>query len=143
LWASQIANRLLPLPKPWLFNVYIDDLAQSLARLDPQPFLPPCLLFADDILLLPSFNVIAKRMLSVVATWSVRNAISVKLPKCVTLCFLPPLRLSHFRYGNKFLPVVKGYTYLGMPFTASGIDFKAHLHSLKLSIQKLLCIIKK
>ena len=48
----------------------------------PTPFLPPCLLFADDILLLPSSHVIAKRMLSVVATWSVRNGISVNLPKC-------------------------------------------------------------
>jgi hypothetical protein len=121
---------------PWLFNVYIDDLAHSIARLDPHPFLPPCLLFADDILLLPSSHVIAKRMLSVVATWSVRNGISVNIPKCGVILPLssPDLPLSLW---DKSLPVVKEYTYLGMPFTASGIDFKAHLHSLKLSTQKL------
>lgn len=121
---------------PWLFNVYIDDLAHSIARLDPHPFLPPCLLFADDIMLLPSSPVIARRMLAVVATWSVRNGISINLPKCGVI--LPPtsspLTLSLW---DKPLPVVQEYTYLGMPFTASGIDFKAHLSSLYSSTLKL------
>jgi Reverse transcriptase (RNA-dependent DNA polymerase) len=121
---------------PWLFNVYIDDLAQSIARLDPHPFLPPCLLFADDILLLPSSPVIARRMLAVVATWSVHNGISINLPKCGVI---PPPTSSPFTLSlwDKPLPVVHEYTYLGMPFTASGIDFKAHVLSLYSSTLKL------
>jgi hypothetical protein len=121
---------------PWLFNVYIDDLAQSIARLDPHPLLPPCLLFADDILLLPSSPVIARRMLAVVATWSVHNGISINLPKCGVI--LPPTSSPlSFSLWEKPLPVVQTYTYLGLPFTASGIDFKTHLQSLRNSTLKL------
>ncbi|KAI8575284.1 hypothetical protein K450DRAFT_262412 [Umbelopsis ramanniana AG] len=36
---------------PWLFNVYINDLAEKIARIDFHPFIPPLLLFSDDILL--------------------------------------------------------------------------------------------
>jgi hypothetical protein len=75
-------------------------------------------------------------MLSVVATWSVRNGISVNLPKSGVILPLTssPLTLSLW---DKPLPVVREYTYLGMPFTASGIDFKTHLSSLRSSTLKL------
>ncbi|KAI8575486.1 hypothetical protein K450DRAFT_275567 [Umbelopsis ramanniana AG] len=48
---------------PWLFNVYINDLAEKIAHIDPHPFIPPLLLFADDILLQPSTPSIAKRLI--------------------------------------------------------------------------------
>lgn len=70
---------------PWLFNVYIDDLTESLARIDPHPVLPPLLLFADDIKLQPSTPNIAAQMLSIVQTWSIHNGININVNKSAVI----------------------------------------------------------
>jgi hypothetical protein len=111
---------------PWLFNVFIDDLAHSLVRIDPHPLIPPCLFFADDIKLQPSSATIAKRTLAITSTWSVRNGININIAKSGVLKNRTTNSLL-LSVSSQPLPLVPSYTYLGLPFTPSGIDFTSHL----------------
>ena len=121
---------------PWLFNVYIDDLATKIARIDPNPTIPPLLLFADDIKLQPSTINIAHRMLAITTTWSVHNGININVNKSgvITNDTTSSLTLS---INNQPLPQVHEYEYLGLPFTANGIDFKKYVHSLTKKTERL------
>ncbi|CAO3670488.1 unnamed protein product [Umbelopsis ramanniana] len=121
---------------PWLFNVYIDDLAFKLSRIDPHPTIPPLLLFADDIKLQPSTPAIAKRMLAIVQTWSIHNGININTRKSGVIInrITTPLLLSLY---NEPLPLVHSYDYLGMPFTNTGIDFLGHVSNTTRKTQQL------
>jgi Reverse transcriptase (RNA-dependent DNA polymerase) len=114
---------------PWLFNVYIDDLALKIARIDPHPIIPPCLLFADDIKLQPSSVSVAKRMLAIVTTWSVHNGIKINAAKSGVISNTTTASL-HLSINNQPLPLVQQYEYLGLPFHAKGIDFPLYVHNL-------------
>jgi hypothetical protein len=121
---------------PWLFNVYIDDLAIKLSRIDPHPIIPPLLLFADDIKLQPSNPSTARRMLAIVQTWSIYNGINVNISKSGIIAnpTTTPLRLS---LNDMPLPAVDTYEYLGMPYTNIGIDFNSHVTNITKKTQRL------
>lgn len=121
---------------PWLFNVYIDDLAEDLARIDPQSTIPPLLLFADDIKLQPSSVSTAKRMLAIVQTWSVFNGINVNVNKSAVIDH-PSTRSLSLALNGAPLPLVSSYDYLGMPYTANGIDFTSFVATVTRRTQKL------
>jgi hypothetical protein len=121
---------------PWLFNVYIDDLAKNLARIDPHPILPPILLFADDIKLQPSTPNIAIRMLSIVQTWSIHNGININVNKSAVI-ESPSSQSLQLKLNGIPLPLVPSYDYLGMPYTAKGLDFPSFVATITRRTQKI------
>jgi hypothetical protein len=121
---------------PWLFNIYIDDLAENIARIDPHPIIPPLLLFADDIKLQPSTPNIAIRMLSIVQTWSVRNGINININKSAVIT-TTSTRSLNLTLNTAPLPLVSSYTYLGIPYTANGLDLPSFVTSVTRHTQQL------
>jgi hypothetical protein len=73
---------------PWLFNVFIDDLAASI---NCQSALPPyALLFADDIQLQARSYPHAQNMLDIVSHWLDSNGMKVNISNVLSyLLFLP------------------------------------------------------
>ncbi|CAO3682151.1 unnamed protein product [Umbelopsis ramanniana] len=69
----------------------------------PYPIIPPLLLFADDIKLQSSTPMFAKRMLTIVQTWSIHNSININIRKSgvITNPVTIPLLLSLY---NEPLP---------------------------------------
>ena len=150
---------------PWLFNLYIDDLAMELNECHRAPGLdiaydsisdagsdfntgvnpnsdytlashhqlPPCLLFADDILLQSNSEPHMHHMLHVLHHWCKTNHMEVNIAKCGVLIYPPPSHeILSFRLGQHGpeIPMVASYTYLGMPSTMDakgGPDVLAHM----------------
>ena len=108
---------------PWLFNVFIDDLACSLnAKCTPSHPLS-ALFFADDIQLQPESVLKAQCLLDQLSLWLSENQMEPNLSKCGILSRYPvSLRLS-----GQPIPSVASYTYLGFPHLVSGIDWIQHV----------------
>ena len=122
---------------PWLFNVYIDDLAAKLNHCDDSrpasSEFPPCLLFADDILLQSPDPKALQAMLTKVDRWCHDNGMEVNIAKCAMVAStvhdhgrvspLPPPLLCN----GMPIPVSACYSYLGLPFSKTGLDITAHV----------------
>lgn len=111
---------------PFLFNVYIDDLAKELERVsgDTDPY-AGALLCADDILLQHDDVPVVQRMLNTCSRWASTNGMTFNIKKCASLVKCrPPLQLDGVR-----LPVVDEYKYLGFPHKRYGIDWLARMFS--------------
>lgn len=121
---------------PWLFNVYIDDLALKIARIDPHPIVPPLLLFADDIKLQPSSINMAHRMLAITTTWCVYNGIRINVAKSGVISNNTTSTLC-LAVNNQPLPIVTNYEYLGLPFHAKGINFPLYVKNVTRKTEKL------
>ena len=107
---------------PWLFNIYINDLAEQLSICqDPNDTFPCALLFADDIQLLASSNIQAQCMTDIVVTWAHNNAMSANLSKS-GVCSV--FQDTNIMLENDKLPVLSSYKYLGFPHSASTILWK-------------------
>jgi hypothetical protein len=112
---------------PVLFNFLINELALELET-GPGGVLVHGkqvrgLLFADDTALISASEHALAEQLAICERWSIQAGMEFSPAKC--LCFAPqphqretPLRL----YGQD-LPSVEKATYLGFPFTPSGINF--------------------
>ena len=110
---------------PWLFNIYIDDLADAL---NPSASdIPTALFFADDIQLQAKFGQDLQGPLDAVFEWTVANGMEINIDKSA---YVPPassfLPTPSLRCGLS-LPVRSSYVYLGIPHTASGMDLASHL----------------
>jgi len=116
---------------PWLFDIFIDDLASALNEgpLVGYPT-PTALLFADDILIQTAGLGNAQSALDTLSTWIHINGMEPNIAKCglvldsdVTDAMLPP----SLELCGQPVPLVDSYRYLGFPFTKNiGIDWKAH-----------------
>ena len=103
---------------PFLFNVFIDDLAEKL-NTDSLPSNPACFLFADDIKLgTPSLPTLSS-LLECAWDWMQVNGMEPNHSKSGYIGPSPDPPLL----GNITLPHTPEYRYLGFPFTASGIAF--------------------
>lgn len=112
---------------PWLFNIFIDDLADTL---NPPNFLDTrvpvkALLFADDIQIQAKSADEAQQLLDRTSSWILQNHMEANLNKCGVITnfeLLHPLTLT----GSP-LSVVQSYKYLGFPHEADGINWTLHL----------------
>jgi endonuclease/exonuclease/phosphatase family metal-dependent hydrolase len=110
---------------PWLFNVFIDDLATKMNQDVPLGHPPRLLLFADDIQLQSVAYEQGQRMLNSASQWLASNGMEVNIQKCAIVSSLPgrpPLSVS-----GQPIPYLDSYTYLGFPQTPSGIDWLRHI----------------
>lgn len=125
---------------PWLFNVYIDDLAAELNNsnnFSSSPF-PPCLLFADDILLQTCELDPMLKMLNTVERWCDENDMMINTSKCAILA--PPQHCrSPVLLGGLPIPSPSRYLYLGIPFDRKhGLDISAHVKRRCIQADRLL-----
>ena len=110
---------------PWLFDVYIDDLAEELSRCqDPRGLFPCALLFADDVQLLASSNAQAQVLTEVVVKWAKNNIMKVNIAKSAVCSVFKGTQVF---LDGEALPQLATYKYLGLPHSWSTIRYKDHL----------------
>jgi len=110
---------------PFLFNVYVDDLAQDLSQFqDSSSPIPAALLFADDIQLLPKNFQQAQSMLSIVDSWCLSNGMESNAKKSG---YVGPATDWNLVLGGSPIPCPTSYTYLGLPVINSGIDWHSYV----------------
>lgn len=107
---------------PWLFNIFIDDLACLMNASCSQDSLN-ALFFADDIQIQAVCKASAQTLLDTLSRWLTENKMEANLSKCGTVTKIP-LSLC---LGDQVIPVVKSYMYLGFPHVSSGIDWTTHV----------------
>jgi hypothetical protein len=92
---------------PFLFDIFIDDLATALNRITPS------LLFADDVNIKAPNAIIAQQAIHVCEQWSSDNSMIWTLPKC-GIVGLSPGTTAVLLHGHP-IPCVEYYKYLGTP----------------------------
>jgi hypothetical protein len=107
---------------PMLFNVFIDDLAESLLD-QADEHRVNCLLYADDIKLIPKDSNDAQRLLDVVTNWCDRNGMEVSIRKCGVISRSP----ADLQLAGQKVPYVQTYKYLGFVHGHSGILWSQHM----------------
>lgn len=111
---------------PFLWSIYVDDLADSLNGVVPCAH-PKALFYADDIRLQYSrkhaLNLI-QLDLQVIDQWAAVNNMIVSTTKSAVISALPQVALS---INGSHLPLVKTYKYLGIEFDQTGIAWNAYL----------------
>ena len=106
---------------PFLFLVFIDDLAEELNQ-GATPAVPNALLFADDLQLLGQPDQLPE-MCAIVDRWCAINGMMVGIQKCGLVGRYD----IHLTLQDQPVPFVQSYRYLGFPHAFSGIDFKTHV----------------
>jgi hypothetical protein len=122
------------LMSPFLFLVFIDDLAKQLS-LSSTPAYPRCLLFADDLEIIEHNNTILQSLCDLTTEWAHANGMAVGLSKCGYLGRPPdtPLLLD-----GEEIPSVEEYQYLGFPHTRRGIDVSKYIDAIIAKARRLL-----
>ena len=110
---------------PFLFNLFVDPLIERL-NAGRRGRLQRTLFYADDGVLLGNKDDDMQAMLDMVVQWSEENGIELNGKKCGFLR-TDPTDTATLRLRGEQLPLVNVYRYLGLPVTANGIDFKAHI----------------
>ncbi|KAE8217127.1 hypothetical protein CF319_g8716 [Tilletia indica] len=125
---------------PFLFNVYIDDVPDSI-RVDSTPESgTDTLLYADDIKIRADTRDKLQVMLTKLQYWCELNSMEINVKKSAELVKAaseddwledswmdsPPQPLAVYRQA---LPRVEEYTYLGFPHRVEGVDFQARCKS--------------
>jgi hypothetical protein len=118
---------------PFLWNIYIDDLLDTLLTLSPSssthiPHLP-ALLFADDIKLQCIDTINANQLLAAVDTWALHNHAVIN-PQKSNVVGWPKLEAGELRSHFGLIEQKDSYVYLGAPMGAKGIMWKEWLSSL-------------
>ena len=111
-----------------LFNIYINDLPKeisSIATESPHLFNSSLdsLLFADDLLLVSLSKEDLQVKLNVVETFCKGWGLSINIKKTKILIFNKAgakIKKHVFMINDNIIESVRGYTYLGFTFTASG-----------------------
>lgn len=113
---------------PWLFNIFIDDLAADINEQYLEYPIPPCLLFADDIQLQAGTEAEMHNLLDLVGKWCMRNCMEINISKCGLLLPRHMKMITHFSVNSDPIPRVSSYKYLGLIFLENGnIDIIDHL----------------
>ena len=114
---------------PQLFNLYIDDLAKLLDRISNDPVTLnginiPCLLYADDMLLLSTTKSGLQKSLTALEIYCDKWQLVVNTTKTKIMVFNNTSK-PEFHYKGENLEVVEEYTYLGLLIHKSGNFTKA------------------
>lgn len=117
---------------PFLFLVFIDDLAEALA-IDSTPAIPNALLFADDLELV-GVGARLQGLCDIVTEWSDMNGMSVGINKCGHIGAHSPILVVQ----RQLIPVVTSYPYLGFPHEINGINFETHVSNMESKARKVL-----
>jgi hypothetical protein len=120
---------------PFLFDIYIDDLACLLGDTAKDPSIPAALLFADDIQLLPVDEFHAAEMLDIVDCWCVDHGMETNVSKSA---YVGPSSDWTLLLGGLLLPHLDSYKYLGFPTTTSGIDWQLFISNSASKASKIL-----
>ena len=117
---------------PILYSIFVDDLITRLnaeggqgAMIGGRTF--RCLLYADDIVLISSSWTHLQGMLRVCEDHSVENRYRFGVAKCEVVVSEEKPRFGALRIYGEVLARVESFMYLGMPVTANGVDWKAHI----------------
>jgi hypothetical protein len=103
---------------PFLFNVYIDELA---AKLNAKS---TALLFADDILFFAKNLLTAKSCLKTADDWSKEYYMEFNAKKSASMGSSGKLSIN-----GQSLPQARVYKYLGVPFEYNGVNWHQHLQT--------------
>ena len=119
---------------PWLFDIFIDDLAVELNggqyTMPPGQPIPTALLFADDILIQAASLAKAQDSLDRLSAWIERNGMEPNIAKCGVIIDTDTETRLPLRLCGQLVPVVAAYRYLGFPFRQDiGIDWKGHMEA--------------
>lgn len=101
---------------PWLFNIFIDDIAQEINLIGKNKIL----LYADDIVLIAENSKEMNAMLRCMEAHSRANNYQFNVKKCKIISNYK----EEFNLNNEIMENVKKITYLGIPFNIKGIDEK-------------------
>eukprot|EP00123_Amoebidium_parasiticum_P019211 comp24348_c5_seq7/m.46509 comp24348_c5_seq7/g.46509 ORF comp24348_c5_seq7/g.46509 comp24348_c5_seq7/m.46509 type:complete len:752 (-) comp24348_c5_seq7:38-2293(-) len=110
---------------PFLFNLFIDDLAVKIYAENDDPInnFPPALLYADDLSLLARTPRRLQRLFDVVSEWCKANLMILNIDKCGVLVPDIANNLHTFTLSSKPVPIVPEYKYLGVPVHSVGVMF--------------------
>jgi hypothetical protein len=110
---------------PFLFDVFIDDLARAL---DNQADLPGALLFADDVQVLGLTRGTIQAQLDRITDWTTANGMTVGIAKCGYIADRP----FDLQLCGMAVPRCAQYRYLGFPHQRRCISFESHIERLTL-----------
>ncbi len=119
---------------PFLFDIFIDDLASSLNAVTPS------LLFADDVNIKAKTASIAQTAINVCESWAQDNYMIWTLPKCGIVGTNPvtsPVLLNSFP-----IPCMDSYKYLGVPHHSRGVSWSQLVSSQALKYHSFLNAIR-
>jgi hypothetical protein len=106
---------------PFLFNVYIDDLAERLNLLQLDGGVS-ALLLADDLQTLAREERDILAQCDIISAWTEENGMEVNNSKCGVMG-----SSAVFEISGRPVPHVQRYTYLGAPHAITGIRFQEHI----------------
>ena len=127
---------------PSLFSIYINDLPKEIGKNHNDPVslgceTIPCLLFADDLVLLSSSQSGLQTCINNLDKYCKTWKLEINLSKTKIIIFNKTGRLltEHFHLGNTPIECVKSYRYLGITFSNSG-SFNLAISELKVKASK-------
>jgi hypothetical protein len=116
-----------PVPRPplspYLVQLFIDDLLDTLNNGISRPALLNAIAYADNVQILAIDHRKMKDHLYIVHHLAVTNEMIVGIPKCG---YQGPCNI---RINQTCIPNTQLYRYLGFPMRRSGIDFEMHIRS--------------
>lgn len=109
---------------PFLFNVFIDEIAAEIEREFPveKGSVYPVLFFADDIKIQHTDAYTIRKILLCLERWFNKNGLTVNALKSAVVTH-PTKEVFEFSIQGNTLPSVDSYSYLGFPFSHSGLVF--------------------
>ena len=124
---------------PWLFNIFIDDLARTIEQECCYGNAPAGLFFADDIQLQGTNAESVQHALDITQEWVSANEMAVNISKSGHFAHQD----ANLKVGLEELPVVSQYKYLGFPHAVTGVDWTSHLWNNLRKAENMLIALKK
>ncbi|OXA44553.1 LINE-1 retrotransposable element ORF2 protein [Folsomia candida] len=122
---------------PFLYNLYVSEIEKLLINSNipgvkiTRDFFLHLLCYADDTVVLAYTPVHLQQKINILRSYFDELGLKVNLSKTKVMVFRRGGRLQHgldFRYGEDKVEIVSEYTYLGVPFSSSGVFVKAAKH---------------
>jgi len=124
---------------PILFSRFINGLLNVLNRNQPS-HLPAALFFADDGVIMARTIAQSQELLDHAQSWASNHGMSFNISKCGHLhtgTRTTSTTSSYLHLGNKQIPKVDKYKYLGVMFERRGIDYAEQANILSTRVRKL------
>lgn len=113
---------------PFLFNVFIDDLAEMIIPrqeyLSALPPFPRLQLFADDVKGAGNTLADIQILADSVSSWAKKNEMELNIEKCGVVS---SSLVGVVTIGGRTVRRMDSYHYLGIPFTPKGLDFNSFM----------------